>query len=109
LNIVKDPAVQKRAIATADAIRAGFNEAFNRHGVIGKAGGPVSLIPLSFTEPKIPARKLIHRLKAALQLGGVDPSGMQLIVSATHGPAEVDQTIAAFDQALAMLKEEGAL
>ena len=101
--------MQKRAIATADAIRAGFNEAFARHGVAGTAGGPVSLIPLRFSEPKIPARKLIYRLKAALQLGGVDPSGMQLIVSAVHGPAEVDQTVAAFDQALGMLKEEGAL
>jgi hypothetical protein len=44
-----------------------------------------------------------------MQLGGVDPSGMQLIVSATHGPAEVDQTIAAFDQSLTMLKDEGAI
>jgi len=109
LNIVKDPAVQKRATATADAIRAGFNEAFTRHGIAGKAGGPVSLIPLTFSELKIPGRTLNHRLKAALQLGGVDPSGMQLIVSAVHGPADVDQTVVAFDQALAMLKEEGSV
>jgi hypothetical protein len=49
------------------------------------------------------------RVRAAMQLGGVDPSSMQLIVSATHGPAEVDQTVTAFDRALAMLKEEGTL
>lgn len=109
LDIVKDPAVQKRANATADALRAGFNEALARHGIAGKAGGPVSLVPVSFAEPKIPAHKLLHRYKSAMQLGGVDPSGMQLIVSATHGPAEVDQTISAFDGALAMLKAEGAL
>ena len=77
--------------------------------IAGKAGGPVSLVPVTFSEPKIPGKKFIHRWKAAMQLGGVDPSGMQLIVSAAHGPAEVDQTVAAFDNALAMLKEEGSL
>jgi glutamate-1-semialdehyde 2,1-aminomutase len=109
LQIAKDPAIQKRAIATADAIRTGFKEAVARHGVAGKAGGPVSLVPVSFAEPKIPANKLVHRFRAAMQLGGVDPSSMQLIVSAVHGPTEVDQTIAAFDAALSMLKEEGSL
>ena len=109
LEIAKDPAIQKKATATADAIRAGFNAAFARHGVAGTAGGPVSLVPVRFDEPKIPAGKLVHRWRAAMQLGGVDPSGMQLIVSAVHGPAEVDQTVAAFDAALGMLKEEGAL
>jgi glutamate-1-semialdehyde 2,1-aminomutase len=109
LTIVKDPAVQQTANATADAIRAGFNEAFARHGIAGKAGGPVSLVPVSFAEPKIPARKLAFRFKSAMQLGGVDPSGMNLIVSAVHGQAEIDQTVAAFDNALRMLKEEGCL
>jgi glutamate-1-semialdehyde 2,1-aminomutase len=109
LNIAKDPATQRRATETADAIRAGFNAAFARHGIAGKAGGPVSLVPLSFGQPKLPMAKFLHRFKAAMQLGGVDPSGHQLIVSAVHGPAEVDQTIAAFDNALTMLQEEGSL
>jgi glutamate-1-semialdehyde 2,1-aminomutase len=109
LNIAKDPATQKAAIATADGIRAGFNEAFARHGIAGKAGGPVSLVPVSFSAPKIAPRKLLFRFKAAMQLGGVDPSGMQLIVSAVHGQAEIDQTVAAFDQALQMLKDEGSI
>lgn len=109
LNIVKDPAVQRTANATADALRAGFNEAFARHGIAGQAGGPVSLVPISFAAPKIPLRKLAFRFKSAMQLGGVDPSGLNLIVSAVHGPAEIDQTIAAFDNALRLLKEEGCL
>ncbi len=109
LEIVKDPAVQQRAIATADALRAGFNEAFARHGIAGQAGGPVSLVPIKFSEPKISGRQLVFRFRAAMQLGGADPSGLQFIVSAVHGQAEVDQTVAAFDQALAMLKEEGSL
>lgn len=109
LEIAKDPAIQQRATATADAIRDGFNAAFARHGIAGKAGGPVSLVPVSFAEPKIPASKLLYRFRSAMQLGGVDPSGMQLIVSAVHGPAEVAQTVTAFDTALRMLKEEGAV
>jgi glutamate-1-semialdehyde 2,1-aminomutase len=109
LEIVKDPAVQKTATAAADQLRAGFNEAFARHGIAGKAGGPVSLVPISLSEPKTSGRKLVHRFRAAMQLGGVDTSGMSLIVSAVHGQAEVDQTVEAFDSALAMLKEEGAL
>ena len=54
-------------------------------------------------------RKLVFRFRAAMQLGGADPSGFNFIVSATHGQAEIDQTVAAFDNALALLTEEGAL
>ena len=80
-----------------------------RNEVEGKVGGPVSLAPVSFTAPKIPMNKLLHRFRAAMQLGGVDPSGFNFIVSATHGQAEVDQTVEAFDNALRMLQEEGSL
>lgn len=109
LEIARDPAVQQQAIGTADQLRAGFNEAFARHDVDGKAGGVVSLVPVTFKSTKTPLKKLVYRFRAALQLGGVDPSGFNFIVSATHGQAEVDQTVAAFDRALGMLKAEGAL
>jgi glutamate-1-semialdehyde 2,1-aminomutase len=109
LELVKDPAVQRRATATADQLRAGFREALDRRGVAGQVGGEVSLVPVSFAESQVPRRTLVHRFRAALQLGGVDSSGFNFIVSATHGQAEVDQTVAAFDDALAMLQEEGAL
>jgi glutamate-1-semialdehyde 2,1-aminomutase len=109
LEICKDAAIQKKANATGDALRAGFNAAYARHGVAGKAGGPVSVVSVSFAEPKNAGRKLMHRFKAAMQLGGVDPSGLSLIVSAVHGQAEIDQTVEAFDQALTLLKEEGSI
>ncbi|MGN6562709.1 MAG: hypothetical protein ACTHMU_08620, partial [Thermomicrobiales bacterium] len=109
LEIVRDPAVQRRAIATADQLREGFRAALARRGVSGQVGGEVSLAPVSFNEPKIPQRKLIHRFRAAMQLGGVDSSGFNFIVSATHGPAEVEQTVAALDDALGMLQAEGTL
>ncbi len=80
-----------------------------KQGEGGEVGGEVSLVPVSFVEPRVPRRKLVHRFRAALQLGGVDSSGFNFIVSATHGQAEVDQTVAAFDEALALPQEEGAL
>ncbi|HET8630640.1 MAG TPA: aminotransferase class III-fold pyridoxal phosphate-dependent enzyme [Thermomicrobiales bacterium] len=109
LDIVKDPAYQRRAKATADQLRAGFNEMLARRGVAGRAGGESSLVGLRFDEPKVGRRQLVYRVRAALQLGGVDPSGLSFIVSAVHGQPEVDQTVAAFDDALAMLQEEGTL
>lgn len=109
LEIARDPATQERATAAANGLRAGFTEALLRNEVEGKVGGPVSLAPVSFTAPNIPMNKLLHRFRAAMQLGGVDPSGFNFIVSATHGQAEVDQTVEAFDNALRMLQEEGSL
>jgi glutamate-1-semialdehyde 2,1-aminomutase len=109
LEIVRDPAVQRRAIASADQLREGFRAMLARHSISGRVGGEVSLAPVSFTEPKVSQRTLIHRFRAAMQLGGVDSSGLNFIVSATHGPAEVEQTVAAFDDALGMLQAEGAL
>lgn len=109
LEIVQDPEIQQQATATANAIRAGFTAALQEHGVAGQVGGPVSLAPVQFSAPKIPQQQLLHRFRAAMQLGGVDSSGFNFIVSATHGPAEVDQTIAAFNQALVWLQEEGSL
>ena len=106
-EVQKMPRYQGRDITT---ISAGLsNEALARHGIAGKAGGPVSLVPVTFSQPKLHPRKLVYRFRAAMQLGGVDPSGMNFIVSATHGQAEIDQTIDAFDKALGMLKDEGSL
>ena len=82
-------------------------EIFARHGVDGVAGGVVSLVPVTFRGTKLPPKKLVYPFRAALQLGGVDPSGFNFIVSATHGQAEIDQTVEAFDDALGMLKAEG--
>ena len=43
------------------------------------------------------------------QLGGVDPSAMNLIVSSVHDDRDVEQTVKAFDQAVEMLQAEGAV
>ena len=109
LQIVKDPSVQKKAIATADQLRAGMNEALKRRGVEGKAGGEVSILGVSFASPKADGRRLLHRFRGAMQLGGVDFSGMGGMVSAVHDDRDVEQTVRAFDRALELLQAEGVL
>jgi glutamate-1-semialdehyde 2,1-aminomutase len=108
LEIVRDPAIQQRATATADAIRAGFREVLQRRGAAGTADGWASMVPVTL-ESSLPPRKVTSRFRAAMQLGGVDPSGMQLIVSAVHTDADVEQTVSAFDAAVERLQREGVI
>jgi len=109
LNLVKDPAVQKRATATADKIRAGMNDSFERHGVGGSAGGEVSILSIVFFNPKITGSELIWRFRGAMQLGGADFSYLGGVVSSVHDERDVDQTVTAFDQALVRLQAEGVV
>ena len=45
-----------------------------------------------------------------MQLGGVDTGGRTgMIVSAVHDDRDVDQTVTAFEHALELLQDEGAL
>lgn len=104
LEVVRDPSIQKTAIATADKLRAGIEGALKKHGVEGKAGGEVSLINVSIKNTG--GRKFQHAVRSAMQLGGVDYSG-NLIVSAVHDDRDVAQTVEAFDKALTLLKEDG--
>ncbi|MDP8921656.1 MAG: aminotransferase class III-fold pyridoxal phosphate-dependent enzyme [Chloroflexota bacterium] len=108
LEIVRDPSVQDRAAATADKIRAGFREVLRRRGVEGSADGWRSMIPVAIT-PKVGAREFGLKFRAAMQLGGVDPSGTQLIVSAVHDDEDVERTVAAFDATVERLQGEGVV
>ena len=50
------------------------------------------------------------RIAAAMQLYGVDTGGRTgMIVSAVHDERDVDRTVTAFEQALELLQDEGAL
>jgi glutamate-1-semialdehyde 2,1-aminomutase len=110
LEVVKDPAIQRQATATARTLRAGLRDVLARRGVDGVAGGDedFSFVNVSFASPKVRGQALQHALRSAVQLGGVDFSG-SLIVSAVHDQRDVAQTLDAFDQALTMLREDGVL
>src|SRR5215216_4121712 len=109
LNLVRDPAVQRKAISTADKIRAGMNDSFERRGVGGSAGGEVSILSIAFTNPRFTGRELIWRFRGAMQLGGADFSYLGGMVSAVHDDRDIDQTVTAFDQALERLQAEGVV
>jgi glutamate-1-semialdehyde 2,1-aminomutase len=106
LNVVQDPETQKEATATATKLRTGAKDAFAKHSVEGNAVGESSFVNLSFPTGK--GKNFQHKLRSAMQLGGVDFSG-SLIVSAVHDERDVTQTLEAFDAALGLLKAEGML
>lgn len=109
LEVVRTGEPQRRATAQADRLRAGFAAALQRQGIEGEAGGDVSQIGIRFAAPKLDPRKLLYRFRMAMQLGGVDTSGLSLLTSAVHSDEDVEQTVSAFDQALVRLKADGSL
>jgi glutamate-1-semialdehyde 2,1-aminomutase len=108
LEIVKDPAIQKKAGDTATKIKAGFQDALDRNGVEGAVGGWMSYITTTL-KGKGSAWELQLKWRAAMQLGGVDPSGTSLIVSAMHDDEDVDRTVAAYESAIHRLRNEGLI
>lgn len=109
LKIVRDGAIQRKATATADKLRAGFDAVLKRRGVNGAAGGEVSIVAVSLPDARLKGKAFAHRFRMAMQVGGVDFNGASMIVSAVHSDDDVDRTIAAFDQAIGLLQEDGAL
>lgn len=106
LEIVRDPAIQNKAADTATKIKAGFKEALDRNGVEGAVGGWMSYITTTL-KGKGSAWELQLKWRAAMQLGGVDPSGTSLIVSAVHNDEDVARTVAAYESAIRRLQAEG--
>jgi glutamate-1-semialdehyde 2,1-aminomutase len=108
LDIVKDPAIQKKAADTATKIKDGFKEVIQRTGVDGSVTGWASYISTGL-KGKGSAWQLQLKWRAAMQLGGVDPSGTSLIVSAVHNDEDVERTVAAYEGALKKLQAEGLI
>jgi len=76
----------------------------------GRKIDPLNFNPydIPFEELKAKDKRLVHRVRLAMLVNGVDlmgwPGGL---VSATHGPAELEQTVEAFAASIAMLKRDG--
>ncbi|HZO33103.1 MAG TPA: aminotransferase class III-fold pyridoxal phosphate-dependent enzyme [Chloroflexota bacterium] len=107
LEIVRDPAIQKKAADTATKIKAGFQDALTRNGVEGSVGGWMSYITTALKAKSGTAWDLQLKWRAAMQLAGVDPSGTSLIVSAVHDDEDVARTVAAYESAIHRLQAEG--
>jgi glutamate-1-semialdehyde 2,1-aminomutase len=107
LEIVRDPKIQDKAADTATKIKAGFQDAITRNGVEGAVGGWRSYITTALKAKSGSAWDLQLKWRAAMQLGGVDPSGTSLIVSAVHNDEDVERTVAAYEGAIQRLQAEG--
>ena len=115
----------ERAEATAALLRERCNEVFQRRRVPWAMYGTSSGFhtTLSAPEPgafdpyassvealKTMPEKLVGRLRLALLVHGVDTGGrIGGFLSSTHTEADVEETAAAFDAAIAMLRDEGEL
>jgi len=118
-----------KANAYGDAMRAGFNDvirkagipwaAYGEHSAVhiftnpeGRNIGPDSFdaLDIPFMELKANARDSAQKLRLAMLINGVDITGWPGgTISATHGDAELAETIAAFEKSLGMLKDEGVV
>jgi glutamate-1-semialdehyde 2,1-aminomutase len=129
LEIIKDSDACERANAYTDELRARLNQVLADERVAWSAYGTFSgfhtftnskgrkLDPRNFNPYDVPFeelktrdKRLVHRFRLAMLVNGVDlmgwPGGM---VSATHGPKEMDATVEAFAASLAMLRRDGEL
>jgi glutamate-1-semialdehyde 2,1-aminomutase len=130
LKLVGETDACARANRYTDELRRRLNETFEEERVAWAAYGTFSMLEL-FTNPdhiaitptrfdplQLPAASLkgdrnagvVHKLRLGMMLHGVDlsshPGG---VVSATHGEAELADTVAAMRNTVRMLKAEGEL
>ncbi|HEV2303233.1 MAG TPA: aminotransferase class III-fold pyridoxal phosphate-dependent enzyme [Stellaceae bacterium] len=130
LEIVGATDACARANAYGDKVRRGINEVFEEERVPWAAYGTFSMFHI-FTNPErrtiVPTRfdpfehsdealsgdrkaSVVHKLRLAMMTAGVDLSGSPGgLASATHGEAELEDTVRALRQSVRLLREEGEL
>lgn len=129
LEVVSDGEPHRIANARAAQLRQGFNHALAELGVAWAAYGEFSgvhlftnvrgrkLDPWAFDPFDIPFMELkdrqpglVHRVRVAMLLNGVDltawPGGL---VSAAHTEEDIEATIEAFREAISLLQREGSI
>ncbi len=130
LRLIRDTDVCERATAAAQALRRAFNRVLAEEGVAWSVYGEHSVLHF-FTNPRgmpidpescdaaaqppetftgDPRKPMLQKLYLALVVHGVDPKGSRgAIVSAVHGPAEIEAAAEGWRKALRMLKAEGEI
>ncbi len=123
LELIAAQPLNRQADAMADRLKAGVNELFGKMEVPGHAYGIASMVHVVLADcdcdreicflPHSRIKEAVGSpattgLKRALQNLGVDIMGRDaFLVSATHTEREIDQTLEAFQGALADLRSEG--
>jgi glutamate-1-semialdehyde 2,1-aminomutase len=130
LEIVGTTDACARANRYADSLRRHVNEVFEEEHVPWAAYGMFSnfhiftnpdrsaIAPTRFDPKAIPAESffdkrqagVVHKFRLAMMTGGVDFSGSPGgVISATHGEAELEDTVKALRNTLRMLKQESEI
>jgi len=130
LEIVGTTDACARANRYADSLRRQINEVFEEEHVPWAAYGMFSnfhiftnpdrsaIAPTRFDPFELPGESffdkrqsgLVHKFRLATMTGGVDFSGSPGgVTSATHGEAELEDTLKALRNAVRMLKQEGEI
>jgi glutamate-1-semialdehyde 2,1-aminomutase len=115
LEIVSDGSLHARANKLGDELRARLGEVMRRVGAPGACFGESSIFHVSFEgKPGLagfdrPRRHdLYHLLRCALLNHGVDCSHLHGWISTVHSDAEIEQTVGAYERALADMAADGA-
>ena len=115
LDVVADASLQARANKLGDGLRRGLRDAMRRAGVPGTVYGECSIYHVSFEgAPGLAGfdrprqGPLYQLLRCALLNNGVDCSANHGWISAVHGEAEVEKTVAAYERAFRAMVEDGA-
>lgn len=129
LRILSETGACERANETAAVLRERLNAVLKDQRVPWAFYGQFSIFhlfvqadrpvadPFAFDPLSIPAtvmkdrpKELIRQLRLAMLVNGVDLNpGCGGLLSSTHGPAEIETTIAAFTESLAMLRRAGEI
>ncbi|HEY6431576.1 MAG TPA: aminotransferase class III-fold pyridoxal phosphate-dependent enzyme [Acetobacteraceae bacterium] len=129
LTVIAESDVNARADATARDLRAALNDVLADEGIPWSVYGTSSgfhlfmnsrgrkITPGQFDAFGVPREELkeqpkrvAERLRLALLNGGIDVNGrIGGMVSATHGPAEINDTARALRAAIGMLRAEGEI
>jgi glutamate-1-semialdehyde 2,1-aminomutase len=130
LEIVGTTDACARANQYGDALRRRINEVFEEERVPWAAYGSfsnfhiftnpdrVAITPTRFDPSAVPAEAffdkrqtgVVHKFRLAMMTGGVDFSGSPGgITSATHGEAELEDTLTTLRKTIRMLRQEGEI
>ena len=125
LEMIASQPINERADAMASRLKAGLNEALGRLEIPGHAHGIASMIHVVLADcdcdrdictmphqqiSQVTASAAMTAMKRGMQNRGIDFMGRDaFLVSSTHGEADVDQTVEAFQETMAAVRAEGLI
>jgi len=116
LEILRRPGMYERAFATGRALWQGFEERIRRAGLPAQVVGEPPLFDIVFTTGEVrdyrgvlrADREMAAHVNRHMRAGGVLKGESKYYLSTAHVARDVEQTLAAFDAAIAALPAKAA-